>query len=214
MQTENQQNRVKEEPSFSYYENLFQLHAGKNLSLTEVYNQIAGPGLRHATGEVRRAIAEGKPERGKELKMQLPAIAVSCRFPEERRTEQAGPYTGYVLVDSDNLTCPAAEYRDRCAALPFVALAHVSAGGNGVHLLARVATSVEDHVAVCRSLQQFIETAYESRQPRLYAQPGRVRRTGGDGRMHPPLRAAGFRGEGDRQSDRLGLHLRTGRTWV
>lgn len=160
MQTENQQNRVEEEPSFSYYENLFQLRAGKNLSLTEVYNQIAGPGLRHATGGVRGAIAEGKPERGKELKMQLPAIAVSCRFPEERRTEQAGPYTGYVLVDSDNLTCPAAEYRDRCAALPFVALAHVSAGGNGVHLLARVSTGVEDHAAVCRSLQQFIETAF------------------------------------------------------
>ncbi|MCD7852082.1 MAG: hypothetical protein LUH63_21615 [Parabacteroides sp.] len=160
MQTENQQNRVEEEPSFSYYENLFQLRAGKNLSLTEVYNQIAGPQLRHATGGVRGAIAEGKPERGKELKMQLPAIAVSCRFPEERRTEQAGPYTGYVLVDSDNLTCPAAEYRDRCAALPFVALAHVSAGGNGVHLLVRVSTGVEDHVAVCRSLQQFIETAF------------------------------------------------------
>lgn len=148
------------EPSFSYYENLFQLRAGKNLSLIEVYNQIAGPRLRHATGEIRRAIAEGNPERGKELKMQLPAIAVSCLFPDERRTEQAGAYTGLVLVDSDSLTCPAAEYRDRCAALPFVALAHVSASGNGVHLLVRVATGVEGHAAVCRSLHRFFETAF------------------------------------------------------
>ena len=160
MQEENQQNTEMKEPSFSYYENLFQLRAGKCLSLTEVYNQIAGPRLRHATGGVRGAIGEGKPERSKELKMQLPAIAVSCLFPDERRTEQAGAYTGLVLVDSDGLTCPAAEYRDRCAALPFVVLAHVSASGNGVHLLVRVATGVEDHAAVCRSLHRFFETAF------------------------------------------------------
>lgn len=40
------------------------------------------------------------------MKMQLPAFVVAALFPEERKTEQAGPYTGYVLVDVDGMKAP------------------------------------------------------------------------------------------------------------
>lgn len=136
METENQGQSVGEQVLFPYYDNLYHLRSNKELSLEEVYNLVKGNALRHVTGEIRRAIAEGNPVKAKSLKMQLPCIAVSCRFPEERRTEEAGDYLGYVLVDTDGLTCPAAEYRDRCAAIPFVAFAQVSASGNGNHLVA------------------------------------------------------------------------------
>ncbi len=160
METENQGQSVGEQVLFPYYDNLYHLRSNKELSLEEVYNLVKGNALRHVTGEIRRAIAEGNPVKAKSLKMQLPCIAVSCRFPEERRTEEAGDYLGYVLVDTDGLTCPAAEYRDRCAAIPFVAFAQVSASGNGNHLVARVKCTAEEHEDVCRSLQHFFETAF------------------------------------------------------
>lgn len=144
METENQGQSVGEQALFPYYDNLYHLRSNKELSLEEVYNLVKGNALRHVTGEIRRAIAEGNPVKAKSLKMQLPCIAVSCRFPEERRTEEAGDYLGYVLVDTDGLTCPAAEYRDRCAAIPFVAFAQVSASGNGNHLVARVKCTAEE----------------------------------------------------------------------
>lgn len=157
---EKQNNTAEKELGFCYYEKLYMLRTEKRLSLEQVFNQVRGPQLRHATGEIRRAIAEGNPEKAKTQKMQLPAIAVSCDFPEERRKEQAGDYLAYALVDCDNLPCPPSEYRDRCRVFPFVALAHVSASGDGVHILVPVGTGVERHEATCISLQNFFESAF------------------------------------------------------
>ena len=160
MQEEKQKNTAGGESRFCYYENLFQLTTGKTLSLSEVYELVKGPALRHITGEIRRAIAEGNPAKAKALKMQLPAIAVSCLFPGERRTEEAGDNLSSLLVHFDHLTCPPAELLERCRAYPFVAFAHVSASGDGLHLMVRVDTGRESHAVACDVVHQFFETEF------------------------------------------------------
>lgn len=157
----NEENALVEEgqPRFSYYTSLFQLRTEKVIDLEQLYRLLTGSQLRHITGEIRRYAAEGNRKKTEQLKMQLPAIAVSCLFPAERRTEQAGSYTSYALVDVDELSVSADTYRQQCALLPFVTLAHVSGRGGGVHLLIKVNTGVGDHIAACRSLFDMLESA-------------------------------------------------------
>lgn len=145
---------------FSFYSNLYQLHAEKTVSMRNVYGLLTGSRLRHLTGEIRRNLAEGNAAEADRLKMKLPAIAVSCLFPLDRRTEQAGGYTGEVLVDVDDLPMPALTFQKQCESLPFVRLAHVSAGGSGVHLFIPVDSDAGRHIAACRSLYDFFTDTF------------------------------------------------------
>lgn len=73
------------------------------MTLIQIYELIKSDKLRFITKEIRRLTAEGRHKEARRMKMQLPAFVVAALFPEERKTEQAGPYTGYVLVDVDGL---------------------------------------------------------------------------------------------------------------
>lgn len=127
------------------------------MTLSQLYDVIVGPTLKLITLEIRRLDAAGKVKPTKKAKLSLPLFAVSFLFPDERYSDQAAEPTGYVLVDVDELTTPAAEYLGRAKIFPSLALAYVSARGKGVHLIFRAATDPATHAHVCRALQDMVE---------------------------------------------------------
>ena len=146
------------EQHFSWYSNVYSIREEKRMTLIQIYELIKSDKLRFITKEIRRLTAEGRHKEARRMKMQLPAFVVAALFPEERKTEQAGPYTGYVLVDVDGMKAPATDYLERCKAFPWLALAYVSTRGCGVHLIFQVTNGAEQHAAVCRALQDMVET--------------------------------------------------------
>lgn len=148
----------KKEQEFSWYGSLYKTREEKRVTLGWLSGYIRSDCLKFITKEIRRLTAEKRCKEAKQLKMQLPAIAVSVLFPGERLTEQAGGHTGYVLVDVDGMKTPATEYIGRCKGFPWLALAYISARGAGVHLFFRVETDTEQHEEVCRALYDIVET--------------------------------------------------------
>lgn len=146
-----------ENQEFSFYRQLYNLREDGKMTLSQLHAMIVGPKLKFITNEIRRLDAAGKEKQTKKQKLSLPLFAVSYLFPEERYSDQAGQPTGYVLADVDELAMPATDYLERCKALPFVALAYVSARGKGVHLICRAETDVASHADVCQALFDTIE---------------------------------------------------------
>lgn len=146
------------EQHFSWYSNVYSIREEKRMTLIQIYELIKSGKLMFITKEIRRLTAEGRHKEARRMKMQLPAFVVAALFPEERKTEQAGRYTGYVLVDVDGMKAPTADYLERCKAFPWLALAYVSTRGCGVHLIFRVTNGTEQHAVVCRALQDMVET--------------------------------------------------------
>ncbi|MCD8268310.1 MAG: hypothetical protein LUD46_07495 [Parabacteroides sp.] len=147
----------EENQQFSFYRKLYNLREDGVTSLPQLYDVITGPKLKRITAEIRRLDTAGKEKQTKKLKLPLPLFAASFRFPQERYNDQAGEPTGYVLVDVDELSVPAADYLERCKASPFLALAYISARGKGVHLICRAETDAATHADVCRALYDTVE---------------------------------------------------------
>ncbi len=147
----------EENQKFSFYRQIYNLREDGRMTLPQLHELIIGQQLKLITNEIRRLDAAGKGKQTKRLKLSLPLFAVSYLFPEERYSNQAGQPTGYVLVDVDELSIPAADYLERCKTLPFLALAYVSARGKGIHLICRVETDAATHADVCRDLFDEIE---------------------------------------------------------
>lgn len=147
----------EENQQFSFYRKLYNLREDGVTSLPQLYDVITGPKLKRITAEIRRLDTAGKEKQTKKLKLSLPLFAASFRFPQERYNDQAGEPTGYVLVDVDELSVPAADYLERCKAFPFLALAYISARGKGVHLICRAETDAATHADVCRALYDTVE---------------------------------------------------------
>ena len=150
--------KQNKEQQFSWYGSLYKIREEKRVTLSWLDAFIKGNSLQFITKEIRRLSTEGRHQEAKRTKLQLPAIAVSALFPNERLTEQAGEHTGYVLVDVDGMKTPVAEYMERSKGFPWLALAYVSARGAGVHLIFRVETDTVHHAETCLALYDIVET--------------------------------------------------------
>lgn len=114
--------KQNKEQQFSWYGSLYKTREEKRVTLSWLDTFIKGNSLQFITKEIRRLSAEGRHQEAKRTKLQLPAIAVSALFPNERLTEQAGEHTGYVLVDVDGMKTQVAEYMERSKGFPWLAL--------------------------------------------------------------------------------------------
>lgn len=150
--------KQEQEQNFSWYANLYNLKEAKRMTLPQLYVFITSDSLKLITKRIRSLTAEGRQKEAIRLKKQLPAVAVSALFPQERKTEQAGEHTGYVLVDVDGMKTSVADYLQRCKAFPWLALAYVSARGGGVHLFFRVQTDIAHQRETCQMLYDIVET--------------------------------------------------------
>lgn len=152
---------------FSCYRNVYQVNEEKRMTLEEVYKRIRSDELKFVTAEIRRLTAEQRHEEAHRLKMGLPAFAVPALFPHQRLTEQAGEYTGHILVDIDELSTSPAQCKERCILIPSLALVHDSARGNGLHLIFRVDTTAAQHEAACQALFDMVEGILGERPDRV-----------------------------------------------
>lgn len=142
---------------FCCYKNVFTTQAERQITLEAICQCIRSEQLKCITHEIRRLTVAGQPKEAERLKMQLPAMAVSFLFPELRRGEMAGAYTGHIMVDVDHLEIPPHEYLAQWLTVPSVALAYTSVRGKGVHLLFRVEGDGRDHESACRQLFRLVE---------------------------------------------------------
>ena len=143
---------------FSWYANLYNLTEEKRMTLNQIRMFITSDSLKLITKRIRQLSYEKRHKEAKSMKMQLPAFAVSALFPLERKTEQAGEHTGYILVDVDGMKTPVADYLEKCKAFPWLALAYISARGGGVHLIFRVQTDIKQQEETCQMLYDIVET--------------------------------------------------------
>lgn len=145
------------EQVFSYYKNIFNVKETKRIALQEIYQLICGSTLKPATLQIRYMDCQGSSDDAKQLKLQLPAIAVSAIFNEQRKTEQAIEHTGLIMVDVDGMQTSAYEYLQRSKKLPWLCMAYISARGKGVHLFFKVEKNLTHHEQVCRALYDVVE---------------------------------------------------------
>lgn len=90
-----------------------------------------------------------------ELKKQLPSICFSGKF-SQRANNSCLEHSGLVCLDFDHLDKPD-EFKKALKNDKYVMLAFISPSGDGLKVIVKIPTSIENHAASCRALKDYFK---------------------------------------------------------
>jgi hypothetical protein len=107
--------------------------------------------------KIRTLKEEGREDEASKLKLSLPAFTVSAEYKGERRKLNISRYLGYVNLDYDKLDDPN-RVKSVVASLPFTYSAFISPSGNGVKVIVKIDSDLDQHEDAFKSVREYYDT--------------------------------------------------------
>jgi len=129
-----------------------------NDSLDEVIKAIADGRYKEKVSRLRGYIASGKQTEAEREKKSLPAFTPSGTFKKRRRAELIDQYSQFIILDIDKLPTEMLEPVFRQAsALPTTYCCFLSPSGNGIKILVKVTSGIENHALAFSQVVEYYE---------------------------------------------------------
>ena len=138
------------------------VHLVEHKSLIIITKQIQEGKYKEQVEAIRKLIAEGQDKEAELLKKQLPAFTTSGTFEGGRKAELLTQYSGFVILDLDDLSPEDLEKAKSLVALaPYTFAAFISPRGNGLKIIVPVTNSAEHHKLAFQQVSDYYEQALQ-----------------------------------------------------
>ena len=112
----------------------------------------------HRINFLRNLFIEGKQEEYDEQKKHLLSFTPSATFHRRRKKEFLNQYSGFIVLDIDDLMCNLlVEIKEKAINCPFTYACFISPSGNGLKIIVRTESTVESHSEIFKKLASYYE---------------------------------------------------------
>jgi hypothetical protein len=138
------------------------VHLVEHKSLIIITKQIQEGKYKEQVEAIRKLIAEGQEKEADKLKKQLPAFTTSGTFEGGRKAELLTQYSGFVILDLDDLSPEdLARAKSLVALAPYTFASFISPRGNGLKIIVPVTNSAEHHKLAFQQVSDYYEQALQ-----------------------------------------------------
>ena len=132
-------------------------HAGY-ADLCDLWNEIKDPKLAEFFENLRALYSEGKYDEYKQKKESLNAFIITGMYSSARSASSLIEYSGMVVLDIDKLGCNLPNVRKAIVEDRHTLACFLSPSGDGLKVIVRVDSSVEDHKDMFHAVSDYFKT--------------------------------------------------------
>ena len=127
-----------------------------NQDISSIVELIKGNKFKSQIELLRPLLSEDPKAYSKEKK-KLPAFTPSGKFEGGRKTEFLQEYTGIIVLDIDKSDEQTNKYKNIVKSCPYTYICFISPGGNGLKILVRVESTMEQHRSSFEKVKGYFE---------------------------------------------------------
>ena len=139
----------------SIFKNFNLVVADKDIKeITEIIKSVK---FKQQIEQLRLLVEQGNEKKYGSSKKILPAFTPSGRFEGGRKPEFLKEYSGIIVLDIDKSGEETVKYRDIINSCPYTYCCFISPGGNGLKILVKVDTKVQQHKTAFNKVKNYYE---------------------------------------------------------